>query len=87
MKTKDGEVSPVMDIPHLSDGTHAKRTGSGCLSQSSTESGSGLPLVSGSSRHSPEPMMGPLLYTTKAATEIPPLGCEGKRELARQPIR
>lgn len=75
-----------MDVPHLSN-AQAKRMGGGCLSQSSSESGSVLPLVSGSIRQSPEPMIGPLLYTTNAATEIMPPECRGKSELARQPIR
>lgn len=35
--------------------------GCSCLLQSATESGSGTPLVSGSSRHSPQHMIGPLL--------------------------
>lgn len=99
-KPKGGSVSPrltggdqtegIYQIKytfHLTDGIHAGRMGSGCLSQSSTESGSWVPLVSGSIRHSPEPMIGPLLYTTKAATEITPLGCVKKREFAREPKR
>ncbi|KAG7215650.1 hypothetical protein INR49_022005 [Caranx melampygus] len=53
--------------------------GRGCLSQSSTESGSGMPLVSGSSRHRPQPMIGPLLYTSMAANEIAPFGLGGTR--------
>lgn len=76
-----------MDVPHLSDETQVKRMGSGCLWQSSRESGRVVPLVSGSIRQSPEPMMGPLLYTTNAATEITPPGWRGKSELARQPNR
>lgn len=35
--------------------------GCSCLLQSATESGSGTPLVSGSSRQSPQHMIGPLL--------------------------
>lgn len=59
----------------------------GCLSQSSTVSGSGTPLVSGSSRHKPQPTIGPLLYTSIAANEMAPLGLGGTRVLTRQPSR
>lgn len=61
--------------------------GLGCLSQSSTESGSVTSLVSGSRRHRPQPTIGPLLYTTMAASVIVPVGLEGTRVLARQPSR
>lgn len=61
--------------------------GRGCRSQSSTESGSVTSLVSGSSRHKPQPTIGPLLYTTMAANVIAPLGLQGTRVLARQPSR
>lgn len=63
------------------------RRGLGCLSQSSTKSGSGMPLVSGSSRHSPQPMSGPLLNTTMAANGIAPFGLGGTKEFTKQPIR
>lgn len=58
-----------------------------CLSQSSRESGSVTPLVSGSSRHRPQPTIGALLYTTMAAGVIAPLGLRGTRVLARHPSR
>jgi len=61
--------------------------GRGWRSQSSSESGRGTPLVSGSSRHRPQPTIGPLLYTTMAANEIAPLGEGGTRELTKQPRR
>ncbi len=60
--------------------------GWGCRSQSSTVSGSGMPLVSGSSRHSQQPNIGPLLYTSMAANEIAPFRL-GTREFTRQPMR
>lgn len=61
--------------------------GCSCLLQSATESGSGTPLVSGSSRHSPQHMIGPLLQITIAAKEIAPSGFAGTRVLTRQPSR
>lgn len=59
----------------------------GCLSHSSTESGSGTPLVSGNSRQKAQPMIGPQLYTSMAANEMVPFGFAGTRELTRQPTR
>lgn len=77
-----------MHFPHLAKQRVPKLgRGRGCLSQSSTESGSGMPLVSGSSRHNPQPTIGPLLYTTMAANEIAPLGLGGTREFTREPNR
>lgn len=58
-----------------------------CCSQSYTESGSAMPLVSGSSKHRPQPTIGPLLYTNIATNEIAPSAVDGTNVFARQPRR